>query len=854
MFRLIVDNSESASQLALFAVTVLVIETFSALEWLLLKMPGTLLFRHCVAPLAPSHPLRRAVCATLLPLFGRVIAAPPPTANRDGVADCVFASRVWNWAALLRWVVQTAASACDYVRCALSPSYSAGSRQPQSPSVAAHCYHAEAILYATAARFERPVACARWRQVAPTVAPQDTANPSALNNPLTGSLWRRLVMDRLVHRGRNHIGDEAECLQLNVWMPSGFDGGGDAQGVAASRAPHPPRLRSVYVYVAGGAFIFGSAHQSIHDAREWVSEVRPPPHHRGDGGGDGDGDGGCVVVTFNYRVGILGFLQGVGGVEPNLGLWDILAALRWVRANVRHFGGDPARVCVVSQSAGAMAMSALLASPHAAGLFESCVLMSGACLHTHCRWERDACGHIMRHAAALVMPAGVVRGCPAKAGDLVAGHDARDGQSASGVAAAKAGAPKTARMLSDMARTTATPTTTSTAALPASGAALDDDEDRDLREALRAATLQQLIAIQGRYCAHIDQQYRTCCLETRCIPFNVCVGGELVPEHPQVALRGRSRDGGGGGGGAAGLACRRVLFTSTGSEYTLFTMKHQRAEVMSDRGRQVAWAARRVHQFASTVIRDEGRAEAVAARVVERYAAQWDAGAFTERFCIAGAGGGGGGAPPFAGQLWSVLNGDWVFRIPAESLAEDLAALGVDTRLLRVETPCDLVPTLSSPHNGEVPYLFGALHAFPHVAAARWACPRRQWLASEFRRALAVFHDAGSTPPLQRLWPDARGLGGSGDACGGGECAHVDDDHDGGARSFWGRRARAWSVLRVPSPRAWRRDGATGGGASLPPSEPLPLALSADTTAADREAVNCAWDPVMAALLEFRSE
>lgn len=86
-------------------------------------------------------------------------------------------------------------------------------------------------------------------------------------------------------------------------------------------------------------------------------------------------DGGVVVVTFNYRVGIEGFAQ-IEGAPANRGLLDQVAALEWVRDNIRAFGGDPDRVTVFGQSAGAGSVAALLAMPRAAGLFGRAVAQS----------------------------------------------------------------------------------------------------------------------------------------------------------------------------------------------------------------------------------------------------------------------------------------------------------------------------------------------------------------------------------------------------------------------------------------------------------------------------------------------
>ncbi|GGL08228.1 carboxylesterase/lipase family protein [Mangrovihabitans endophyticus] len=131
-----------------------------------------------------------------------------------------------------------------------------------------------------------------------------------------------------------------ECLNLNVWAPAD----GDAQ--------------PVMVWIHGGSFTNGSGSVAEYDGSGFAAD-------------------GIVTVTINYRLGAEGFLAVTGGT-PNLGLLDMIAALRWVRSEIAAFGGDPARVTVAGESAGAMAIATLLAAPAATGLFTAAVLQSGA--------------------------------------------------------------------------------------------------------------------------------------------------------------------------------------------------------------------------------------------------------------------------------------------------------------------------------------------------------------------------------------------------------------------------------------------------------------------------------------------
>lgn len=147
--------------------------------------------------------------------------------------------------------------------------------------------------------------------------------------------------DRLIPEA--HLpGDD--CLNLNVWTPD-----------PAGRLP-------VMVWVHGGAFANGSGSVAGYDGTAFARD-------------------GVVLVTLNYRLGADGFLH-LDGTPGNRGLLDQIAALEWVRDNIAAFGGDPDRVTVFGESAGAMSIGALLAMPRAEGLFRRAVLQSGAAHHS----------------------------------------------------------------------------------------------------------------------------------------------------------------------------------------------------------------------------------------------------------------------------------------------------------------------------------------------------------------------------------------------------------------------------------------------------------------------------------------
>ncbi|MDX3537333.1 carboxylesterase family protein [Streptomyces sp. MB09-01] len=138
---------------------------------------------------------------------------------------------------------------------------------------------------------------------------------------------------------RAAVGDD--WLTVNVWSPE----------------PGPGAGLPVLVWIQGGAYSIGMSGLPEYD------------------GGRLARDGGVVVVTFNYRVGLEGFGQ-IEGAPANRGLLDQIAALEWVRDNIRAFGGDPGRVTVFGQSAGGGSVAALLAMPRAAGLFGRAVAQS----------------------------------------------------------------------------------------------------------------------------------------------------------------------------------------------------------------------------------------------------------------------------------------------------------------------------------------------------------------------------------------------------------------------------------------------------------------------------------------------
>lgn len=137
-----------------------------------------------------------------------------------------------------------------------------------------------------------------------------------------------------------------DCLFLNVW------------------APQDARDAPVFVWIHGGALSGGTSSDPMYDGAALARQ-------------------GLVVVSINYRLGVLGYLahpdlsrESPEGVSGNYGLLDQIEALRWVQRNIAAFGGDPGNVTIAGESAGALSVMYLMASPQARGLFHRAIAQS----------------------------------------------------------------------------------------------------------------------------------------------------------------------------------------------------------------------------------------------------------------------------------------------------------------------------------------------------------------------------------------------------------------------------------------------------------------------------------------------
>lgn len=191
-----------------------------------------------------------------------------------------------------------------------------------------------------------PVGPMRWRPPAPAprwsgVRDAGRFGPSCYQPVLPGGIYA------------DDVGPMSEdCLSLNVWAPQG-----------ASHAP-------VLVWIHGGALTTGSSREVIYDGSRLAAR-------------------GVVVVSINYRLGVLGYLahpelsaESPQDTSGNYGLLDQIAALTWVQRNIAAFGGDPGNVTIAGESAGGLSVMYLMAAPAARGLFQKAIAQSAYMIST----------------------------------------------------------------------------------------------------------------------------------------------------------------------------------------------------------------------------------------------------------------------------------------------------------------------------------------------------------------------------------------------------------------------------------------------------------------------------------------
>uniref|UniRef100_A0A671F8H6 Carboxylic ester hydrolase n=1 Tax=Rhinolophus ferrumequinum TaxID=59479 RepID=A0A671F8H6_RHIFE len=188
------------------------------------------------------------------------------------------------------------------------------------------------------------------------------APPKALENPQRHPGWqgtlkakdfKKRCLQATVTQD-NTYGAE-DCLYLNIWVPQG--------------KKEVSRNLPVMIWIYGGAFLMGAGHGAnflnnyLYDGEEIAAR------------------GNVIVVTFNYRVGPLGFLStGDPNLPGNYGLRDQHMAIAWVKRNIAAFGGDPNNITIFGESAGGASVSLQILSPHNKGLIRRAISQSGVAL------------------------------------------------------------------------------------------------------------------------------------------------------------------------------------------------------------------------------------------------------------------------------------------------------------------------------------------------------------------------------------------------------------------------------------------------------------------------------------------
>lgn len=202
------------------------------------------------------------------------------------------------------------------------------------------------IRYATAGRWEHPVEVTSWEGVYDARKYGDCCyQPRSFHDEEYNP--KKYFYYNEFRKGESYTYSE-DCLFLNIWTPD-----------TAKEGDKLP----VIVYIHGGGFTGGCAHEKHFDGPVWPSR-------------------GVIAVTINYRLGPMGFacfpeLQKEIGHTGNYGLYDQMTAIKWVKANIEAFGGNSDNITIMGQSAGAISVQHLCMSPLTDGLFHKAVMSSG---------------------------------------------------------------------------------------------------------------------------------------------------------------------------------------------------------------------------------------------------------------------------------------------------------------------------------------------------------------------------------------------------------------------------------------------------------------------------------------------
>ena len=212
----------------------------------------------------------------------------------------------------------------------------------RNPGTAAY----KGIRYATAGRWEYPVQVTAWEGIYDaTQYGACSYQPRSFYNEEEN--LKKIFYYNEFRKGETYTYSE-DCLFLNVFTPD---------------TAKPGDGLPVLVYIHGGGFTGGCGHEKHFDEPVWPTK-------------------GVIGVTLNYRLGPMGFvclpeLKEEAGFTGNYGLYDQLTAIKWVKVNIAAFGGDPDKITIMGQSAGAMSVQQHSLSPLSEGLFRGAVMSSG---------------------------------------------------------------------------------------------------------------------------------------------------------------------------------------------------------------------------------------------------------------------------------------------------------------------------------------------------------------------------------------------------------------------------------------------------------------------------------------------
>ncbi|XP_041657766.1 neuroligin-2b isoform X2 [Cheilinus undulatus] len=225
------------------------------------------------------------------------------------------------------------------------------------------------VPYATAPigerRFQPPEAPGSWQEIrnATQFAPVCPQNVHGVLPEIMLPVWFTDNLDAAATYVQNQSED---CLYLNIYVPTEDGPLTKKQDESTMNRPRDEDIRDrrkkpVMLFIHGGSYMEGSG--NMFDGSVLAAY------------------GNVIVVTMNYRLGVLGFLStGDQSAKGNYGLLDQIQALRWLNENIGHFGGDPERITIFGSGAGATCVNLLILSHHSEGLFQRAIAQSGSAI------------------------------------------------------------------------------------------------------------------------------------------------------------------------------------------------------------------------------------------------------------------------------------------------------------------------------------------------------------------------------------------------------------------------------------------------------------------------------------------